>query len=211
MALSMLAVHQAAQDLLTCVCEALDRIPEQMTGLDGCPCRTGVVAGVPAADGCDGDCSAGPGEYPGQLTVHTVRTYVAELPAYTNLQAVRLDGTNCGPNALTVVDLMVTLWRCSPGPTDEGCPPSMADLEATAIQQHVDMMAVTQAVTCCYPSTDSTRRKGRRYSLGPSTALGPQGGCVGFQTSVTVALDGLAAPVPAAPLAGVQPLSLGKP
>lgn len=206
MALTLLSVHQAAQNLLECVCEALDRIPMDMPGLNGCPCRKGVVAGAPAADSCDGDCSVPAGEYPGQLTVHTVRTYVAELPAYTNLQAVRLDGTNCGPNALTVVDLMVTLWRCSPGPTDEGCPPSMADLEATAIQQHVDMMAVTQAVTCCFPSTDSTRRKGRRYSLGQSTALGPQGGCVGFQTAVTVALDGLAAPVPVVALTGAQPI-----
>lgn len=204
MTLSMLSVHEVAEALLTCVCEALDRIPEQMAGLHGCPCRTGVVAGAPAADGCDGSCSAAADEYPGQLTVHVARTYVAELPRYTNLQAVLLEGTNCGPNALTVVDLLVTLWRCSPGPTDEGCPPAMAELEATALQQHVDMMAVTQAVTCCFPATDTTRRRGRRYSLGVSTALGPQGGCVGFQTTVTVALDGLAAPVPLAPLEAVQ-------
>jgi hypothetical protein len=199
MALTMLSIHQAAQNLLDCVCESLDRVPAQVPGLAGCPCRTGVVAGTPAADGCDGSCADSPDEYPGQLTVHTVRTYVAELSTYTNLQAVRLDGTNCGPGALTVVDLLITLWRCAPGPTDEGCPPTMAELEATAIQQHVDMMAVTQAVTCCYADTDTTRRKGRRYSLGQSLALGPQGGCVGFQTTVTVALDGLSAPVLVAP------------
>lgn len=206
MALNLLSVHQAAQNLLDCVCEALDRIPEQMPGMDGCPCRSGVVAGTPAADGCDGACSAAEDEYPGQLTVHVVRTYIAELPTYTNVQAVRLDGTNCGPNALTVLDMAITLWRCSPGPTDEGCPPTMAELEATAIQQHVDLLAITQAVTCCFPDTDASRRKGRRYSLGQSTALGPQGGCVGIQTAVTVALDGLSVPVPAAPLAAVQSL-----
>ena len=206
MPVNMLSVHQVAESLLTCVCEALDRVPEQMPGLDGCPCRTGVVAGAPAADGCDGACSAAADEYAGQLTVHVVRTYVAELPRYTNLQAVLLEGANCGPNALTVVDLMVTLWRCSPGPTDEGCPPTMAELEATALQQHVDMMAVTQAVTCCFPETDPTRRKGRRYSLGASTAIGPQGGCVGFQTAVTVALDGLTAPVLPVALADAQPV-----
>ena len=87
MALTMLSVHQAAEALLTCVCEALDRIPVQMPALDGCPCRTGVVAGAPAADGCDGSCSAAADEYPGQLTVNVVRTYIAELPTYTNLGA----------------------------------------------------------------------------------------------------------------------------
>lgn len=206
MSVSLLSVHQAAESLLNCACEALARIPEQMPGLDGCPCRTGVVAGQPAAEGCDGGCDVPAGEYAGQLTVHVVRTYTAELPRYTNLQAVLMEGTNCGPNALTAIDLMITLWRCAPGPTDEGCPPTMEELEAAAIQQHVDMMAITQAVTCCYPFTDPTRRKGRRYSPGAITALGPQGGCVGFQAAVTVALDGLAAPVPPAALADAQPL-----
>lgn len=200
MAIGLLAVHQAAENLLTCVCTALDRLPTELPGLHGCPCRTGVVAGAPAADNCGEGCGTLPdGQYPGQLTVNVVRTYVSTLPRYTNLEAVRLEDTNCGPGALTVVDLAVTLWRCAPGPTKEGCPPSMDDLGNAAMQLHADMLAITQAVTCCFPSTDTQRRKGRRYSLGQTLTLGPQGYCVGLQTTVTTALDGLAPPVPVTP------------
>lgn len=197
-ALGYLDVHQAATSLLECVCEALDRVPEQMPGLAGCPCRVGVVPGTPAADACDGACDMAPGLYPGQLTVNVTRTYVAELPRYTNLSAVQLDGTNCGPGALTVVDLMITLFRCVPTQTEE-CPPTMDELNASAMQLHVDMLAITQGVTCCFPTAGTDRRKGRRYSLGASTVLGPQGGCIGVQTPVTVALDGLSVPLPAGP------------
>lgn len=199
MALSVLAVDEVANALLTCVCEALDRLPAALAGLAGCPCRVGVVPGAPAADGCDGGCNVPEGEWPGQLTVNVVRTYVAELPRYTNLQSVRLDGTNCGPGAITVVDLAITLWRCVPGPTDDGCPPSMDLLADSARQTHADLMAITQGVTCCFPGTNTAHRKGRRYSLGQSLVLGPQGGCVGVQTSVTVALDGLSYPAPTVP------------
>lgn len=204
MGLGYLDVHQTAQNLLDCVCEALDRVPAAVPGLAGCPCRVGVVPGAPAADGCDGGCNVQPGEYPGQLTVNVVRIYPAQLPRFTNLQAVTLDGTNCGPGALTVVDLLVTLWRCAPLPTDEGCPPSMPELDATAMQLHVDMLAITQAVTCCFPHAGTQRRKGRRYSLGQSITLGPSGGCVGIQTAVTVALDSLSVPIPTEPLAALQ-------
>lgn len=204
MALDYLDIHQTAQSLLDCVCEALDRVPAAMPGLAGCPCRVGVVPGAPAADGCDGGCNVPPGSYPGQLTVNVVRTYPAELPRFTNPQSVITDGTNCGPGALTVVDLAITLWRCVPGPNDDGCPPPMPELEASAVQLHVDMLAITQAVTCCFPHAGTTRRKGRRYSLGQTTALGPQGGCVGLQTTLAVALDSLSVPLPPAPENPIQ-------
>lgn len=199
MALDYLAVQQAAQSLLDCTCEALDDLVTEVPGLAGCPCRVGIVPGAPAADGCDGGCNVQPGEYPGQLTVNVVRTYPADLPRFTNVQAVILDGSNCGTTALTVVDLSVTLWRCVPGPTDDGCPPSMTELGASAIQLHADMLAINQAVTCCFATRGTTRRKGRRYSLGQTTVLGPQGGCVGIQTTVTVALDALSVAPPAGP------------
>lgn len=202
MALNYLDIQQTAQSLLDCTCEALDALVTEMPGLAGCPCRVGVVPGAPAADGCDGGCDVPPGEYPGQLTVNVIRTYPADLPRFTNVQAVILDGTNCGTSALMVVDLSITLWRCAPIPTDEGCPPSMAELGASAIQLHADMLAINQAVTCCFATRDTTRRKGRRYSLGQSVVLGPQGGCVGVQTTVTVALDALSVARPVAPPVG---------
>lgn len=194
-ALTYLDVHQAATSLLDCVCEALDRVPVAMPGLAGCPCRVGVVPGAPAADGCDGGCNVPPGEWPGQLTVNVVRTYPAELPRWTNVAAVQAEATNCGPAALLAVELAVTLWRCTPVSSDDGCPPPMDALSENAMQLHVDMLAINQGVTCCFPTAGTSRRKGRRYSLGASAVLGPQGGCIGVQTPVTVLLDGLSVPV----------------
>lgn len=193
--ITLLAAHQAANDLLTCACEALDRIPTEVPGLNGCPCRVGVVPGAPAADGCDEGCGALPaGEYPGQLTVNVVRTYVTARDRFPRYEpsapdSVR-DSKQCRSPLVTAIDLAVTLYRCVPLPSDQGCPPTMAELTESAMQLHVDMMALQYAVTCCYSATDTTQRNGRRYTMGASTVLGPQGGCVGVQQIVTVALDG---------------------
>lgn len=193
----MLAIQQAAQDLLDCVCAAIGRLPDEVPGLAGCPCRVGVVPGTPAADGCDGGCNVQPGEFPGQLTVNVARLYASDFTSFPrelgvnsgiNGSGVR-DLKNCAMPQVTAVELIVTLWRCVPGPTDQGCPPSMADLGQAALQQNADMLATQQGILCCYAGTDETRRHGRRYVVGQTTVLGPQGGCGGFQTRVVVALD----------------------
>jgi hypothetical protein len=195
MALSMLAVHQAAENLLTCVCQSLARLPAEVTGLAGCPCRTFVAPGEPAADGCDQSACGGlpDGEFPGQLTVHVVRSYITTRDAFpryepSSTNSVR-DLKQCAMPPITAVDLMVTLYRCVPLPTDRGCPPTGEELSASAMQLHADMLAIQQAVLCCYAATDTTRRNGRRYTMGQSATLAPRGGCVGIQQQVTVALD----------------------
>jgi hypothetical protein len=202
MALSVLAVDAAASSLLACVCEDLARLPDEVPGLKGCPCRVFVSPGVPAADGCDEQCGALPdGQYPGQLTVHVVRIYTTTrdgFPRFTpgSPDSVR-DLKQCFMPPVTAVDLMVTLYRCVPGVTDGGCPPSPEDLSAAAMQTHADLLSIQRAVLCCYPETDTTRRNGRRYTLGPSAVTGPQGDCVGIQQQLTVALDDcVSCPVP---------------
>lgn len=206
MTLSPFAVHEAADAVLSCVCDALDEVAATLPGMAGCPCRVGVVAGSPAADGCDGGCEAVPGSWPGQLTVHVQRIYASTrqtFPAET--QPVR-DLSACALPQTTAVELVVTLWRCSPGPTDDGCPPSMDSLADTAMQQHVDMLAVQKALLCCLPGTDPSERRGRRAVVGRTDALGPQGGCVGFQTLVVVALDDVVGSMPQGPQRAVQKL-----
>lgn len=199
MALSMLAIHQAAQNLLDCVCGALAALPTEVPGLAGCPCRVGVVPGTPAADGCDGGCNVPEDGYPGQLTVNVAGLFPTDrtlFPRQTgnvstggpNGLGIR-DLKNCTMPQVTAVQLVVTMWRCSPGPDDRGCPPAMTALDATAMQLHADMLAVQQGILCCYAGTDTTQRHGRRYVMGQTLTLGPQGGCVGFQTALTVALD----------------------
>ncbi len=205
----MLAVHEAAEALLNCVCGALDALPTTILGLAGCPCRKGVVAGAPAADACGGDLCAplGPGEWPGQLTVNVIRLFASdrtsfprELGSTQQIGGGVRDLKNCAMPVTTAVELSVTLFRCAPGSTDQGCPPTMADLNETAMQYHADMLAVQQGILCCFSGTDTTtRRTGRRYTVGQTTTIGPQGGCVGFQTRVTVALDDVLPPIPAGP------------
>lgn len=200
MTLSLLAAHQAAANLLECVCQGLARIPTEVPGLAGCPCRSCVVPGTPAADGCDeSSCAPLPdGQYPGQLTVNVVRIYSSDRQSFPReVQTVR-DLRDCPPPQTTAVELNITLYRCVPGPTKDGCPPSCADLSASAMQLHVDMLNIQQSVLCCYAGTDTTRPRGRRYVLGASRTVGPQGDCVAVEQRVTVALDDcLPCPVPA--------------
>lgn len=203
--LSPLAVHEAAEALLNCVCEAVDRLPVEVPSLAGCPCRVGVVPGEPAADGCDGGCSVPAGEWPGQLTVNVVRLYASDLTQFPREATADVrDLRNCALPQVTALELAVTMWRCSPGPSEDGCPPSMADLNTAAVQFHADMLAVQQGILCCYSGTDTSNRRGRRYVMGQTLTLGPQGGCVGFTTRITVALDGCVPCPPAVPLKTAQ-------
>lgn len=190
MALGLLAVQQAAENLLTCVCTALGRLPTEVPGLAGCPCRSCVVPGVPAADSCGESCLPLPdGSWPGQLTVNVIRLYSSDRQNFPReVQTVR-DLRDCPPPQTTAVELAVTVYRCAPGPTKDGCPPSCEELNDSATQLHADMLAVQQAVLCCYAATDTSRPRGRRYVLGQSRTLGPQGYCVGLEQRVTVALD----------------------
>lgn len=198
MTLSILAVHEAAEALLNCVCDSLAALPAEVPGLAGCPCRACVVPGTPAADACDGGCNVQPGEYPGQLSVNVVRMFTSDAVSFPRELATVRDLRNCGLPAVTAVELAVTVWRCVPLPSDDGCPPSCAELSASAMQLHADMLAVNRGILCCYAGTIESR-KGRRYVLGASTTLGPSGGCGGFTTRVVVALDDVTGPIPATP------------
>ena len=207
--LSPLAVHEAAEALLGCVCEALDELPEQLDGMAGCPCRVCVVPGAPAADGCDGGCDMQPGVWPGQLTVNVQRVYGSDRVNFPAEVQTARDLVACALPQVTAVELVITLWRCSPGPSDDGCPPPCDELAATAMQMHADLLAVQKAVLCCFAATDSGSRKGRRYTMGRTDTLGPQGGCVGFQTLVTVALDDVVGQAVRRPQTGAQSLQKG--
>lgn len=194
MALTYFSVHQAATDLLDCVCAGLDRMHAEVPGLDGCPCRTCVVPGRAVADGCGEGCGTVPeGQFPGQLTVSVVRIYSTgrkDFPRYNPSSADSIiDDRSCAPQRTTAIDLLVTLYRCTPTPTDDGCPPSCEDLNSNAMQLHADILAIQSAIECCYAGTDPNRPRGRRFTIGQSAVLDPQGACVGIEQQVTVALD----------------------
>ncbi|WP_228980126.1 hypothetical protein [Streptomyces sp. DH12] len=186
MALHPLAVHELTETVLGCVCAALEVTAAEVEGQPGCPCRVCVVPGQPAWDSCDDPCT---GETGGQLTVHVARIYPSTtFPTEDReVRGVR----SCTPPPVTAVELVVTLLRCAPLPTEDGCPPSCDELGAAARTLHLDATTIYNALLCCLPGT-STRRRGRRFVLGAQRTLGPEGGCVGIEQRATVALPGCA-------------------
>jgi hypothetical protein len=184
-ALRPLSLHDLTQAVLTCVCQALTDAAAEVEGQPGCPCRACVVAGAPAWDGCEDPCSGGAG---GQLTVHVARLWPStDFPSRD--QEVRgLRG--CAPPPTTAAELVVTLLRCAPTLDDRGCPPTCEAMAAAARVTHVDAVTVYNALICCLPGTAGPR--GRRFVMGEGKIVGPQGGCVGVEQRVTVALPGCA-------------------
>lgn len=183
MALTALAVHRIAELIRDCVCAALDQATEEIDGYPGCPCRSCVVAGVPAWEDCQDPCS---GEAGGQLTVHLERMYPSSRFPEEDRQVRGTPG--CPQVATTAAEFVVTVLRCAPMGTADGCPPTCEELEETARTVHVDASVVYSALLCCLPHTAG--RRGRRFILGQSRTVGPEGGCVGVEQRVTVALPG---------------------
>jgi hypothetical protein len=183
-----MAVHDMAQAVLACVCAALEETASEVDGQPGCPpCRSCVVPGTPAWDSCADPCS---GEAGGQLTVNVARLYPSsEFPTQSNdVQGIR----NCGPPA-TAVELVVTLLRCVPTADGNGCPPSCDEQAAAAQVVHVDAVTIMNALYCCLPSIGPARR-GPKFVVGAQRIIGPEGGCVGVEQRVTIALPGCSCP-----------------
>lgn len=185
MAMTPTAVFDIAETVLACVCAALDETAAEVEGQPGCPCRACVIPGAPAWDSCDSACSGEPG---GQLTVNFSLLYPSSAFPQADREVRGLRG--CAPPPTTALELVITLLRCAPGPTTNGCPPPCEELEAAARVLSVDAATVYNALMCCLPHTAG--RRGRRFVMGQQRVLGPQGGCVGIEQRVTVALPGCA-------------------
>lgn len=193
MTLRTMAIGDLAETVLGCVCAALTEAAHTFEGQPGCPdCRSCVVPGLPAWDGCDNPCEAA--SVGGQLSVNVSRIYPATPDAFPAEARVVQGQRGCAPPPLTAVELVVTLLRCAPSITERGCPPSCEDLSAAARTLHMDMATVYNALLCCLPGADPTRRLGAIFTMGVQRTLGPEGGCVGLEQRVTVALPGCACP-----------------
>ncbi|MFF4292085.1 hypothetical protein ACFY0N_00340 [Streptomyces vinaceus] len=187
MAVKPLAVHDLAEDVLACVCVALDQAAVDVPDQPGCPeCRSCLVPGQVAFDSCEDPCGPTP-QTGGQLSVSIARVFPSTSFPNEDREVRGLRG--CTPPTLLAVELVVTLLRCAPGPTDEGCPPTCDELTAAARILSVDLVTVYNALLCCLPDTAPTPR-GRRYVIGASKTIGPEGGCVGLEQRVTVGLYG---------------------
>ncbi|MFI0827299.1 hypothetical protein ACH4Q7_22905 [Streptomyces roseolus] len=192
MALTPSAIHDLTEDVLGCVCAALTEAAAGDTSRPGCPeCRACVVPGQVAWDSCEDPCT---GSSDGQLSVSVARLYAATLDSFPTEARVVYGMKGCTPPPLTAVELVVTLLRCAPIVDESGCPPPCADLAASARILHLDMVTVANALLCCLPGTSPSRPRGRRFVLGQQKTIGPQGGCVGLEQRVIVALSGCRCP-----------------
>ncbi|WP_413808112.1 hypothetical protein [Streptomyces sp. OE57] len=188
MPLTPYSVHDLAEAVLGCVCAALDAVAEDVPGQPGCPCRACVVPGVVAWDGC-GPEDCGPGGEPGQLTVSASRLFPAgqNFPAEDRtVQGVR----GCQVAPFTALELVITLLRCAPVMDEGGCPPTCEEQTEAARVLHVDMSTVYSALWCCLPELGPNPRRPYRFVMGAQRVIGPEGGCVGLEQRVTVALPG---------------------
>jgi len=193
MTLKPLDVADLAEAVLGCACAALEATAVTVPGQPGCPdCRACVVPGTAAWDTCDSPAtSTGAG---GQLTVNVARLYASTRDAFpVEVRAVQgLRGCLLPP--LTAVELVITLLRCAPTADEQGVPPDCAALAATAQTLHVDMATLYNSLLCCLPGLDPSKRLGALFVMGVSRTIGPEGGCVGVEQRVTVALPGCACP-----------------
>lgn len=149
-----------------CIVEELQATPES----GGVPTNMRLCLLVPgnvAWDGCD--C--------GQLAL-TIQSIYPTQTFPIDASDVALNG-NCGPFA-QVVEVLVSLTRCVPGPDRDGRPPSCAKLRAAALVQQADAFAVRNAVACCLRELKRTQRI-QKYTVGRANFVGPEGNCGGVE------------------------------
>lgn len=146
-------------------------------GLAGTPaCAPGRVCTVPGTLAWDDCC--------GTLAVTVDRIYPS---AVFPTEAVDSQLVAPCPPAYEAVDMTVTVLRCAPSPNEVGDPVPCAELAAAAEVWAYDVEAVRGAVTCLLGSLADSDVVAE-WTLRATDPVGPNGGCVGSTTQVTVGL-----------------------
>jgi hypothetical protein len=89
------------------------------------------------------------------------------------------------PPAYEAAALTVTVLRCAPGPDQYGNPPTCAALTAAAITWFTDLDTVRAALACALLDLRDADTI-VDFTLGDTVPAGPEGGCVGLDTHLTV-------------------------
>lgn len=162
-------------DQLTPMLQRLADYVEARLIADSAPVASAALtAGLVAWDHC---CEQGGG----QLRVRAVQTYDTNpfpAPASTPSPCWRTGA----------VDVEVSVMRCAATMDDRGNPPPDTELDAEAARIHADRMAMLAALKCDFVA-DGTLDEDRPMVNVRWQALGPQGGCVGGQVTVTLGLS----------------------
>lgn len=161
----MNVISRLLTDLAACLCEQI-----KDAGLPD-PCFCGVMPGARVALDYVGNCEQQDGMAWTRLTT-----------AYPAAGVGRVDTSlgNCGVGL--GIDIEIGIIRSAPRMTEDSEPPEEgAQLEATDLQS-ADLIAMRQAVVCCFGD------KGYDYIVGPYLPYGPEGFAVGGTMTVMVAL-----------------------
>lgn len=134
-----------------------------------------LVPGAIAADGCD--C--------GQLALSIARIFPSVN--FPTEAIVDESAAGCPPHILAAT-ITVSLFRCAPTVDDSLDPPTCNALLATAIGWDADVAAIRRALACHLAEVaDQDRIVG--YVIGATTPVGPEGACVGADTTITVGIN----------------------
>lgn len=159
-------------EILTCACSILDTGSCKGTlSKCKCPCRAFVTVGPPVWDlisCCDG-----------QLAV-----WSEEIFPFTRFPSRGGDVTICTPSLAATVK--VQLLRCwSANIKEDGSAPSAAQIQVASDDIYRDQELLTNGLVCCLKAMG----RNRLSLLNGSRIIGPQGGCVGVEISLTVQIS----------------------
>lgn len=160
--------------------ELLSCLESVLSAYDAEACRTFVApGGSPAWDAC---CDCGTGE--GMAWVQISQVFPTD-----NFPVQQTGAMRCAPTGYGV-QLVVGILRCAATLDDTGRAPSQERLTADAHKVQRDRAIVQEAIRCCYIDTADPGS----YVIGPWTPLGPTGGCVGGQTTLSVVVPSCRCP-----------------
>lgn len=134
-----------------------------------------LVPGAIAADGCD--C--------GQLALTITRIFPSSnFPTEATVDEA---SAACAPPILAAT-ITVSLFRCAPTVDDDLAPPLCDALLATAVSWDADVAAIRRALACHLAGLANNDLI-LGYVIGATTPVGPDGACIGADTTITIGLN----------------------
>ena len=116
----------------------------------------------------------------GQAWIAVPRVYPSD-----NFPSETIDAHRCFPRGYAA-ELTVGVLRCAATIDSAGDAPTSEQVTADALKVSRDRALALDAIVCCLIGDDADPGI---YRMGAWTPLGPDGGCVGGQWTVTVAVD----------------------
>jgi len=172
-------VFPLAQALLECLCEQL---PGTVGG-DVCVCclHPGTVAPMDHCCRCEIDGQ----DAEGQAWVTVTRIY----PTTGRFPVQQLGEVSACNLQRWAADMTMGVYRCAAVPDSRGNPPACDGVTHDLAKVLSDAAAMRDAVHCCFTGDDTPD-----VAVGEWTPVGPAGGCVGGQMTLTVGFGGCCPP-----------------